>query len=66
MMLILGLFVIRFGANVMLAIHPDLSIDRLFAILVSFAYGAFSGIFLARGLAMWRIARQAQPPSMAY
>ena len=66
MMLILGLFIIRFGANVMLAIHPDLSIDRLFAVPVSFAYGAFSGIFLARGLAMWRVARQAQPASMAY
>ncbi|KLU27737.1 hypothetical protein EOS_02820 [Caballeronia mineralivorans PML1(12)] len=66
MMLILGLFVIRFGANIMLAIHPDLGMDTLFAISVSFAYGAFSGVFLARGLAMWRIARQAQLPSMAY
>jgi hypothetical protein len=64
--LILGLFIIKFGANVMLAMHPDLGIDRLFAVSVSLAYGAFSGIFLARGLAMWRVARQAQPSSMAY
>jgi len=66
LMLMLGLFIIKFGANVALAIHPDLSVDELFACSVSFAYGAFSGIFLARGLAMWRAARQPQPPGMAY
>ena len=66
LMLMLGLFIIKFGANVMLAMHPDLSADRLFAISVSLAYGAFSGIFLARGLAMWRVARQDEPSSMAY
>jgi hypothetical protein len=66
LMLILGLFIIKFGANVMLAMHPDLNVDKLFAASVSFAYGAFSGIFVARGLAMWRVARQAQPPGMAY
>src|SRR5471030_412737 len=66
LVLILGLFIIKFGANVMLAMHPDLSVDRLFAVSVSLAYGAFSGIFLARGLAMWRVARQAEPSSMAY
>lgn len=66
LMLILGLFIIKFGANVMLAMHPDLSADMLFAVCVSLAYGAFSGIFLARGLAMWRVARQAQSSSMAY
>ncbi|CAH2783443.1 MAG: hypothetical protein CBARDMAM_1650 [uncultured Caballeronia sp.] len=66
LMLILGLFIIKFGANVVLAMHPDLSGDRLFAVSVSLAYGAFSGIFLARGFAMWRIARQAQSSSMAY
>ena len=66
LMLMLGLFIIKFGANAALAIHPDLSVDGMFAGSVSFAYGAFSGIFLARGLAMWRVARQAQPSSMAY
>jgi hypothetical protein len=66
LMLMLGLFIIRFGANVALGIHPDLSVDGLFAGSVSFAYGAFSGIFLARGFAMWRASRQAQPSSMVY
>ncbi|QIE24899.1 DUF6622 family protein [Caballeronia sp. SBC2] len=66
LMLMLGLFVIKFGANVALATHPDMSIDGIFAGSVSFAYGTFSGIFLARGLAMWRVARQAQPSGMAY
>ncbi|MFT4505308.1 DUF6622 family protein [Caballeronia sp. 15711] len=66
LLLFLGLFIIKFSANVMLAMHPDLSIDGVFAVSVSFAYGAFSGIFLARGLAMWRIAREAQPSGMAF
>mgnify|MGYP007135472077 CR=1 FL=1 len=66
LMLMLGLFIIKFGANVPLATHPDMSIDGLFAGSVSFAYGAFSGIFLARGLAMWRAALQAEPSGMAY
>jgi len=66
LMLILGLFIIKFGANVALAMHPDLSGDGLFAVSVSLAYGAFSGIFLARGLAMWRVAQQAEPSSMAF
>jgi hypothetical protein len=65
LVLFLGLFIIKFGANVMLAMHPDLGIDKLFAVSVSFAYGAFSGIFLARSLAMWRVARQDEPSSMA-
>ncbi|WP_158936100.1 DUF6622 family protein [Burkholderia sp. S171] len=66
LLLMLGLFIIKFGANVMLAMHPDLSIDGLFAVSVSLAYGAFSGVFLARGLAMWRTARGSEPSSMAY
>ena len=66
LMMFLGLFIIKFGANVMLAMHPDLSADVLFAVCVSLAYGAFSGIFVARSLAMWRIARQDEPSSMAY
>jgi hypothetical protein len=47
------------SSSVALAIHPDLSVDGLFAGSVSFAYGAFNGVFLAQGLAMWRVARQA-------
>jgi hypothetical protein len=66
LMLFLGLFIIKFGATVTLAMHPDLGIDWLFAASVGFAYGAFSGIFLARSLAMWRVARQDEPSSMAY
>lgn len=66
LMMFLGLFIIKFGANVMLAMHPDLNADLQFAVCVSLVYGAFSGIFVARGLAMWRIARQDPSSGMAY
>jgi hypothetical protein len=65
MVLILGLFTTKYGVNVMLAISPELALDALFATLVGFAYGAFSGSFLGRGVAMWKVAREALQPSMA-
>ena len=49
----------------MLAISPELALDTLFATLVGFAYGAFSGGFLGRGATMWKVVRQALQPSLA-
>ncbi|MBI1892327.1 MAG: hypothetical protein HYS18_16910 [Burkholderiales bacterium] len=59
LMLILGIFIVKFGVGVALAMHAELARDTLFAALISLAYGAFSGVFFARGLAMWRVARNA-------
>ena len=58
MAMIMGLFVTKFGANVMLGMHHELGSDPTFAALAGFAYGAFSGMFLARGVAMLKVARQ--------
>jgi len=65
MMLILGLFVIKFGVNVALAMNHELLSNMAFATAVSLAYGVFSGTFLGRGVAMWKAARQAMQLSMA-
>lgn len=59
MMLILGLFVIKFGVNVALAMNHELVINTTFAMTVSFAYGIFSGTFFGRGVVMWKTARHA-------
>lgn len=56
MMLILGLFMVKFSVGVTLALHPDLRTNSLYAALVSLAYGGFSGGFLGRGVAMWKVA----------
>ena len=56
LMLILGIFCTKFGVGVSLALHPQLRATPDFAIGVSLAYGAFSGIFAGRAAALWRIA----------
>ena len=56
--MIMGLFVTKFGVNVMLGMHRELGADVTFAAGAAFAYGAFSGMFLARGVAMLKVARQ--------
>jgi ABC-type multidrug transport system permease subunit len=56
--LILGLFFTKFGVNVLPALDPKLIHDMRYSVGAGFAYGAFSGAFLGRGVAMWRAARQ--------
>jgi hypothetical protein len=58
--LLLTLFVLKFGVGVAVSLAPSLVYHADFAGLVGLAYGAFSGAFLARGLAMWRVIRQHQ------
>ncbi len=58
MAMIVGLFITKFCVNIMLGMHRELSNDLIFATLAGFAYGAFSGMFLARGVAMLKVARQ--------
>jgi hypothetical protein len=65
LVLILGLFVTKFGVNMELAMHSDLAFDADFATFVGLAYGAFSGAFLGRGLTMWKVIRQALQSSEA-
>jgi len=59
LVLILGLFLIKFAVGASLAMHPALRTDPIFAAVIGLAYGAFSGMFLGRGIAMWKLARQA-------
>ena len=56
--LYLGLFGVKFAVGAALAMHPARIDDTGFACLTGLAYGAFSGVFLARGFAMWRVARE--------
>ena len=61
LVLIVGLFCIKYFAGVNLAMHPTLATDTAFAGLCSLTYGAFSGLFLARALSLRALAR----PSLA-
>ncbi|HTJ94255.1 MAG TPA: DUF6622 family protein [Pararobbsia sp.] len=57
--LFMSLFIIKFAVGVTLARHAGLIHQTMFESLVGLCYGAFSGVFLSRGLAMWRAGRVA-------
>jgi hypothetical protein len=66
LVLILGLFIVKFGVGAALATRPDFASDTLFAALAGLAYGSFSGVFFSRGLVMWKTARQTARLNTAY
>ena len=71
MALVLGIFLTKYFVGVVTALQPALVGDPLFAFTLSALYGAFSGVFLARALRLWRLAarmpavRPPQPPVAA-
>ncbi len=50
LVLILGLFLIKYVVGATLALHPQLGADVPFAAACSLGYGLFSGTFLARAM----------------
>lgn len=58
LMLILGIFCTRYAVGVSLAMHPSLAVDNGFALTTSAVYGAFSGVFAGRALALLRLSRR--------
>lgn len=58
LVLIVGLFAVKYVAGVSLAMHAGLAADPVFAGLISLAFGGFSGLFLARAVALRRLAKR--------
>jgi hypothetical protein len=54
--LILGIFLTKYFVGVVTAMQPALVGDAVFALGFSALYGAFSGVFLARAVRLWRLA----------
>jgi len=57
MALLLALFGVKYGVGASLAFSPELARHSAFAAGIGFAYGSFSGLFLARAASLWRLAR---------
>jgi hypothetical protein len=57
LLLMLGVFVVKFTVNVMLAGQPSLASAQHFVAVTGLVYGGFSGAFVSRGIAMWLAAR---------
>lgn len=56
LLLLMGIFFTKYIVGVQLALHPGLARQHAFALAVAALHGAFSGIFAARSLRLWRLA----------
>lgn len=56
LVLMMGIFFTKYAVGVQLAMHPAMADDLTFALCLGVLYGAFSGIFMARGLRLWKLA----------
>lgn len=64
--LFIGVFLARYVVSVRLPIHPDLLVDGAFVLPVATLYGAFSGVFLGRGMQLWRLALRQPAAALAH
>ncbi|QNK68300.1 DUF6622 family protein [Variovorax sp. PAMC26660] len=56
LMLMMGIFLTKYVVGAALAMHPELNHQAAFAIAVPALYGAFTGVFAARALRLWKLA----------
>lgn len=59
--LIVGIFFTKYLVGVELALQPALARDAAFALEIAALYGLFNGVFVARAVRLWRLARGAGP-----
>ena len=64
LLLIAGIFLVKYIVGVELAMAPQLMRDTQYALTVAGLYGAFTGIFVGRAMRLWRLAYRA-PASLA-
>lgn len=62
----MGLFLTKYTVGVALALHPELRRQAAFGLAVPLLYGAFSGVFAARALRMWRLASVSGGKALRY
>jgi len=56
LLLVVGIFLVKYVVGVELAMAPRLIQDPQYALTVAGLYGAFSGIFVGRAIRLWRLA----------
>ena len=54
--LMMGIFANKYVVGVALNLHPELMHEATFTLGFSALYGAFSGVFAARAIRLWRLA----------
>lgn len=56
LLLIVGIFLVKYGVGVELAMAPQRMHEAHFALTIAALYGAFSGVFVGRASRLWRLA----------
>jgi hypothetical protein len=56
LLLVVGIFLVKYVVGVELAMAPRLAQDAQYAVTVAGLYGAFTGIFVGRATRLWRLA----------
>lgn len=56
LLLIVGIFLVKYVVGVELAMAPRLAQDPQYALTVATLYGAFTGVFVGRASRLWRLA----------
>jgi len=55
-MLMMGIFLTKYVVGAALAMHPELRQQAAFGLVIPVLYGAFSGVFAARAVRLWKLA----------
>jgi hypothetical protein len=63
LLLIVGIFLVKYGVGIELALAPQRVRDAQFALGIAAVYGAFTGVFVGRAARLWRMAWR---PAAAY
>lgn len=56
LLLIVGIFLVKYVVGVESAMAPQLVMDAQYALTVAAVYGAFTGVFVGRAARLWRLA----------
>ena len=59
--LMMGIFFTKYAVGAALGMRPELAQQPAFAVTACAIYGLFSGVFLARGMRLWRLAVRLRP-----
>jgi hypothetical protein len=65
LLLILPIFLVKYGVGVDLAMQPALARDPQYALAACALYGLFTGIFIGRAARLWRLAFGSAPAAGA-
>ncbi len=62
LLMIMGIFLVKYVVGVDLAMEPQLVQDAPYVLCIAALYGAFTGIFVGRALRLWRLSLHRNAP----